>query len=111
TNEGSQNSVDYITYNALGVAILDANDRKALETWLPADFEHTGPCQSVVLIDEVDKAPRDFPNDILNEVESMYFKVPEFGNVKFSAPAAMHPILVITSNSEKNLPGPFLRRC
>jgi MoxR-like ATPase len=111
TNEGSQNSVDYITYSALGVAILNANEREVYQKWHPPDFEHIGPCQSVVLIDEVDKAPRDFPNDILNEVETMYFKVPEFGNVKFSAPLEMHPVLVITSNSEKNLPGPFLRRC
>lgn len=111
THEGSQNSIDYITYNALGRAILNANPREAVETWLPPDFDYDGPRQSLVLIDEVDKAPRDFPNDILNEVENMYFKVPEFGNVKLSAPAEMHPVLVVTSNSEKNLPGPFLRRC
>ena len=65
----------------------------------------------MVLIDEIDKAPRDFPNDILNEVEEMYFKIPELGNVKIAADPAMRPILILTSNSEKHLPEAFLRRC
>ncbi len=111
TNQGSQRSVDYITYNALGIAILNANERAKTENYLPDDFEHDGPRRSVVLIDEVDKAPRDFPNDILNEIENMYFKVPELGNARIGAPREMQPIVIITSNSEKNLPAPFLRRC
>jgi MoxR-like ATPase len=65
----------------------------------------------VVLIDEVDKAPRDFPNDILNELEEMSFPVPELDNFQVEADHALRPILVITSNSEKNLPDAFLRRC
>ena len=111
TGEGSQQSIDYITYNALGIAILRSNDEAAVKQWLPNDFEHGGRRRSVVLIDEVDKAPRDFPNDLLNEVENMYFKVPELGNARISASDDMRPILIITSNSEKHLPDAFLRRC
>ena len=111
TNEGSQRSLDYVTYNALGIAILRSNDEADVRQWLPDGFEHGGRRRSVVLIDEVDKAPRDFPNDLLNEVEGMYFKVPELGNAMISASDDMRPILIITSNSEKHLPDAFLRRC
>ena len=69
------------------------------------------PQRSVVLIDEIDKAPRDFPNDLLNEVEEMYFKIPELGNEIVTAEASMRPILVLTSNSEKNLSEAFLLSC
>jgi MoxR-like ATPase len=64
-----------------------------------------------VLVDEIDKAPRDFPNDLLHEVENMSFRIPELRNVEVRADKAMRPILVLTSNSEKNLPDAFLRRC
>lgn len=111
--EGSLKSLDYITYNALGSAILRANSRNAVEQWLPKRFDHDGPRRSVVLIDEIDKAPRDFPNDLLNEVDNMYFKAPELGlaDEPIRAPDALRPILIITSNSEKHLPDAFLRRC
>ncbi len=112
--EGSASNVDYITYNALGLAILLANHENQVRQWLPASgggLVHDGPRRSVVLIDEVDKAPRDFPNDILNELEAMYFRIPELGNDPVSAPPEMRPILIITSNSEKSLPDAFLRRC
>jgi MoxR-like ATPase len=65
----------------------------------------------VVLVDELDKAPRDFPNDILGEVEGMYFRIPELGHATIRRDPEMPPILVLTSNSEKNLPDAFLRRC
>jgi MoxR-like ATPase len=64
----------------------------------------------VLLIDEVDKAPRDFPNDLLHELDKMEFTVTETGE-KISAPAEKRPIVFITSNSERRLPEPFLRRC
>jgi len=111
TKEGSQDSLDYLTYNALGIAILRANEESAVAQWLPRNYVHGGQQRSVVLIDEVDKAPRDFPNDILNEVENMYFKIPELGNVTVTAEDTMRPILILTSNSEKHLPEAFLRRC
>jgi MoxR-like ATPase len=109
--EGSRRALDYMTYNALGIAILRANDESAVRAYMPDGFRHGGRSRSVVLIDEIDKAPRDFPNDLLNEVEAMYFRIPELGNTLIAADPAMHPLLVITSNSEKNLPDAFLRRC
>jgi MoxR-like ATPase len=114
SKSGSASEVDYITYNALGKAILLANEEHAIAQLLPTsthDFVHDGPRRSVVLIDEVDKAPRDFPNDILNEVENMYFRIPELGNHAVASSPEMKPILIITSNSEKSLPDAFLRRC
>jgi MoxR-like ATPase len=111
SGEGSRNSLDYITYNALGIAILRSQPEEMVSKWLPEGFEHGGQRRSVVLVDEVDKAPRDFPNDLLNEVDNMYFKIPELGNEQIKADKAMRPVLIITSNSEKHLPDAFLRRC
>jgi MoxR-like ATPase len=107
----STSPLDYITYQALGLAILRTKDPAEVERFLPSDLQHSGKIRSVVLIDEVDKAPRDFPNDLLNELEYMYFRIPELGNEKIEAEPALQPILVITSNSEKDLPDAFLRRC
>ncbi|MCP4655232.1 MAG: MoxR family ATPase, partial [bacterium] len=64
----------------------------------------------VLLIDEIDKAPRDFPNDLLHELDKMEFTVAETGD-PISAPRDRCPIVFITSNSERRLPEPFLRRC
>ncbi len=63
----------------------------------------------VVLIDEIDKAPRDFPNDLLAAIEDMRFSVPEINKLHESEPSKK-PVIIITSNSEKNLPDAFLRR-
>lgn len=112
TKTGSQRNEDYITYNALGLAILYALEESEVSGWVPAGFVHGGRRRSVVLIDEIDKAPRDFPNDILNEVEHMYFRVPELGNKEFRVVEDnKRPVLILTSNSEKHLPDAFLRRC
>ena len=111
------NQMEYVTYNALGLAILRASQKEAVNKWLPKNFEHDAPQVSVVLIDEIDKAPRDFPNDILSEVENMYFKMPEIRDpetnevVRIVAESAMRPLLILTSNSEQHLPDAFLRRC
>jgi MoxR-like ATPase len=63
----------------------------------------------VVLIDEIDKAPRDLPNDILAAIEQLSFRVAEIGRT-FETDTANRPIIILTSNSEKNLPDAFLRR-
>jgi MoxR-like ATPase len=68
------------------------------------------PRLSVVLIDELDKAPRDTPNDLLGEIERMSFRFDELG-FRVTAAARFKPIVVITSNAERNLPDAFLRRC
>lgn len=65
---------------------------------------------AVLLIDEVDKAPKDFPNDLLQDLDQLRFHVSELGVDVFGAPATA-PILIITSNEDRELPGPFLRRC
>jgi MoxR-like ATPase len=64
--------------------------------------------QVVLLIDEIDKADIEFPNDLLNELDEMSFYIPE---TKETIKAKNRPIMIITSNSEKELPDPFLRRC
>ena len=64
--------------------------------------------QSVLLIDEIDKADIEFPNDLLLELDKMEFYVYE---TKQQIKASTRPIVVITSNNEKELPDAFLRRC
>jgi len=81
----------YIRYEALGEAIR-GNERR------------------VVLLDEIDKAPRDLPNDVLAALEKLEFYVPEIGKTWPSPPPEHRPVIIMTSNSEKNLPDAFLRR-
>lgn len=88
----------FIRYEALGYAIKMAQEKGR---------------RSIVLIDEIDKAPRDLPNDLLAAIENLRFDVPE-APVKpkreYQCPDHLRPVIVITSNSEKNLPEAFLRR-
>jgi MoxR-like ATPase len=100
----------YVEYAALGLAILLAMKPEESDKFLPAELRGRGPMRSVVLVDEVDKAPRDLPNDILDELETMSFSVAETSR-RFAADRRYKPILVLTSNSEKVLPDAFLRRC
>jgi len=69
-------------------------------------FSHAGKC--VLLIDEIDKADIEFPNDLLQELDRMEFHVYETGE---TIRAETRPIVIITSNNEKELPDAFLRRC
>ncbi len=64
--------------------------------------------QVILLIDEIDKADLEFPNDLLWELDQMEFYIHETGE---TVKAAHRPIVVITSNAEKELPDAFLRRC
>ena len=64
--------------------------------------------QVVLLIDEIDKADSEFPNDLLWELDQMEFYIPE---TKETVRARQRPIVIITSNAEKELPDAFLRRC
>ncbi|HRD79953.1 MAG TPA: MoxR family ATPase [Saprospiraceae bacterium] len=101
----------FITLNAFGRAIAYSDpartefaEKFGLE--LPQN-----PLNSVVLIDEVDKAPRDFTNDLLDEILNYRFAIRELpGFAAQKAPAA-NIVVILTSNSEKNLPDAFLRRC
>jgi MoxR-like ATPase len=118
--ESSVDAAPYIKFRALGEAIIRTMNPAEVIKILPKikemlpDFNiDAPPRQSVVLIDEIDKAPRDFSNDILHEIQDRWFDIPELNGIQFaaSANADLWPIIIITSNSEKNLPDAFLRRC
>ena len=64
--------------------------------------------QVILLIDEIDKADLEFPNDLLWELDRMEFHIPETGR---TIKARHRPVVIITSNAEKELPDAFLRRC
>jgi MoxR-like ATPase len=68
----------------------------------------TSPKQVVLLIDEIDKAEVEFPNDLLRELDEMAFHIPELNE---TVRAAVRPVTIITSNAERELPDAFLRRC
>jgi len=89
--DGARDAGNYVSYQALGEAYR---------------------CDDtlVVLIDEIDKAPRDFPNDLLNELDRKEFSVAEVSPPPRFRQKVRHFVL-ITSNSERRLPAPFLRRC
>lgn len=69
-------------------------------------FTQDKPC--LLLIDEIDKADLEFPNDLLWELDRMEFYIPETGR---TVKAQHRPVVIITSNAEKELPDAFLRRC
>lgn len=101
---------DFIELQALGKAIAFSNpsvvDGSKFSTALPEKAQ-----SSVVLIDEIDKAPRDFTNDILDEIENYRFSMKEQDNYGIAKSNDQHIVVIMTSNSEKNLPDAFLRRC
>jgi len=107
---------NFIQLKAMGLAIASAIGRKSL-TLSPSILNRSAiPDEgrgSVVLIDEIDKASRDFPNDLLNEIENYEFEITELNQkVQLTAASQRENIIVIlTSNFEKNLPDAFLRRC
>jgi len=87
----------YIKYGPLGQALAAK----------PGSAEHPQP-GTLLLIDEIDKADIEFPNDLLHELDRMRFTVTETGDL---IAAEKRPIVIITSNNEKELPDAFLRRC
>jgi MoxR-like ATPase len=113
----------YINLNALGMAIAQSWGSKAIEQHeslaplaMLANYHKLQPLpmSTVVLIDEIDKAPRDFPNDLLHEIEHLAFGITEI-NQRVTMQHAERPlprlVILMTSNFEKNLPDAFLRRC
>ena len=107
----------FITFGPLGKAILRAALFEHKDLWALAFGAHDNAIEhataSVVLIDEIDKAARDFPNDLLNGIQRLEFRIRELDNrlVKVPDDESLRPIVIITSNSERDLPEPFLRRC
>lgn len=104
------NPETYVEYGPLGRAFYFNQKNLPVEQQLP----------KVVLIDEIDKADIDFPNDLLLELDEMRFSIDEvkeknelgqYQRKIIHAPAHAKPIIIITSNDEKELPDAFLRRC
>ncbi|MBF2089506.1 MAG: MoxR family ATPase [Synechococcales cyanobacterium K44_A2020_017] len=87
----------YRDFGALGRAFRDVHENGKRKDY-----------RSIVLIDEIDKADSDFPNDLLLELDDMRFTIPETGE---EIVAKHKPIIIITSNREKPLSQAFLRRC
>lgn len=82
----------YIKYGPLGKALLMGQQKQ----------------KCILLVDEIDKADLEFPNDLLHELDRMEFQVDETNE---TIHASVRPIVLISSNSEKELPDAFLRRC
>ncbi len=112
-NQGDIKVESYISLQALGRAIVMGSrqpEARALETACGLTIAETDRRRAVVLIDEIDKAPRDVPNDLLVEMEKLQCHIQEL-NQTIHADNAHRPIVVLTSNSEQALPDAFLRRC
>lgn len=104
-----QTTKDFVELQALGKAIAFSDPRPEFGEWFNTELPEK-PKSTVVLIDEVDKAPRDFTNDILDEIENRRFFLRE-QNEWLEQGKEADIVVIMTSNSEKNLPDPFLRRC
>jgi MoxR-like ATPase len=112
------------TYDAVG-RLYDAQVPGVAARRTAQDYLHLGPLgraiahvqhgqRSVVLIDEIDKADIDFPNDLLHELDQLTFSVAEVPDLTYAVPAYrpdLRPIVIVTNNEEKTLPTAFLRRC
>jgi len=85
----------------------DVSDIRAYIKLGPLGRAFAAPRRVVLLIDEIDKADVEFPNDLLHELDAMNFTISETGDV---VAATERPIVIITSNNEKELPDAFLRR-
>jgi MoxR-like ATPase len=116
--EGKKSVAEFISLTAMGQAICQTQGKNTVGTRFGLDrirninIIEGAPHSSVLLIDEIDKAPRDFSNDLLNEIENNRFSIPEMEKEIIKSDDRKTRILVIlTSNGEKSLPDAFLRRC
>ena len=101
----------YDTVQRLNDARFGDGDVKDIRSYIrlgPLGRVFTAEQRQVLLIDEIDKADLEFPNDILLELDEMRFAVMETGD---EVVAKERPMVIITSNNEKELPDAFLRRC
>ncbi len=111
TSKAKEGLYVYDTVQRLNDARFGDRDIRDIEQYIklgPLGRAFTAPSRVVLLIDEVDKADLEFPNDLLHELDRMSFLVDETGK---TVTARQRPVVVITSNNEKELPDPFLRRC
>jgi len=101
----------YDTVQRLNDARFGDGDVKDIRSYIrlgPLGRVFSSESRQVLLIDEIDKADLEFPNDILLELDEMRFSVMETGD---EIQAKERPMVIITSNNEKELPDAFLRRC
>mgnify|MGYP006154757699 FL=1 len=101
----------YDTVQRLNDARFGDGDVKDIRSYIrlgPLGRVFSAEKREVLLIDEIDKADLEFPNDILRELDEMQFTVMETGD---EIVAKKRPMVIITSNNEKELPDAFLRRC
>ncbi len=92
-------------------AAVDGKDVRDIAQYIklgPLGEALSAPSRVVLLIDEIDKADIEFPNDLLLELDAMRFRIDETGR---EVTAKERPVVIITSNNEKELPDAFLRRC
>jgi MoxR-like ATPase len=107
----------FISFNTLGIALLATFENQPqweeFKNYKSDVLGKKPPFSSVVLIDEIDKAPRDFPNDLLAELEKPPFKfnIKELDDFEVRQKEEKEIFIVITTNNEKGLPDAFLRRC
>lgn len=111
TSKATDGLYIYDTIARLNDARFGDHDIKDVARYIkfgPLGRAFRAPCRRVVLVDEIDKADMEFPNDLLHELDRMSFTVQETDEVVV---ANERPIVVITSNNERELPDAFLRRC
>ncbi len=111
TSKGAEGLYVYDTIQRLNDARFGEGDVKDIRHYIkygPLGRVFSAAERHVLLIDEVDKADVEFPNDLLRELDEMRFTVMETGD---EISAKERPVVIITSNNEKELPDAFLRRC
>ena len=111
TTQAQDGLYTYDAVQRLHDSRFDDADVKSLEQYIklgPLGQAFDSPTRKIILIDEIDKADLEFPNDLLHELDAMSFRVTETGR---TVSAAQRPVVLITSNAEKELPDAFLRRC
>ena len=107
----------FISFNSLGIALLGTHppnpQYQAFANYNSDILSRNPAFGSLVLIDEIDKAPRDFPNDLLAELEKppFTFGIKELPGFTVEQDTAFPVFIIVTSNNEKGLPDAFLRRC
>jgi MoxR-like ATPase len=111
TSKAMEGLYVYDTLQRLNDARFGEGDVGDIRSYIklgPVGRVFSAPKRQLLLIDEVDKADLEFPNDILRELDEMRFTVMETGD---EVAAKERPLVIITSNNEKELPDAFLRRC
>ena len=111
TSKATEGLYHYDVVQRLNDARFGEGDVKDIRNYIrlgPLGQAFAAESRQVVLIDEIDKADPEFPNDLLRELDEMRFLIPELDE---TVAAQFRPITLITSNAEKELPSAFLRRC